>query len=218
MINGFKNCGAFFLQETKVHRKGLIKIPNFEIFETVRGLKLGGSILTGVHKSMKPVLINSDDELEILTVQAQLGQFSCRFINAYGPREGHLNDEKTIAFYAKLDQEIQNAILFGHMICLELDANAKLGCNIIEGDPHKMSPNGELLFDIIERNNLMVCNASDKCTGLITRQRSTSRSKEESIIDYFIVCQELYLQLKSMKIDDENVLTQFISVFSSKNT
>ena len=41
--------GALFLQETKVSRKGQIKIENDEIFEVVRpNCPTGGSILTGV--------------------------------------------------------------------------------------------------------------------------------------------------------------------------
>ena len=94
LIEKLKYCGVFFLQETKVHRKGLVKIPNFEIFEVVRSLKTGGSILTGIHKSLKPILINSEDELEILTVQANVGNLTCRFINAYGPSEGCSRDKK----------------------------------------------------------------------------------------------------------------------------
>ena len=83
--------GAFFLQETKVHRKGLIKLPQYEIFEVLRKSGQGGEILTGVHKSLQPILISDDDELEILTVQVTLGKYSCRFINAYGPIEGTYN-------------------------------------------------------------------------------------------------------------------------------
>ena len=66
-----KQPGAFFLQETKVHRKGLIKIKNYEIFEVIRKNGQGGCILTGVHKSLNPILINDDEELDILSVQAQ---------------------------------------------------------------------------------------------------------------------------------------------------
>ena len=48
--------GAFLLQETKVKRKGQIKIENYEIFEVVRpNCSNGGSILTGVHKNLHPV-------------------------------------------------------------------------------------------------------------------------------------------------------------------
>ena len=132
-----------------------------------------------------------------------------RFINAYGPKEGHSKDEQTIAFFAKLDQEIKNAKLFGHLCCVQLDANAKLGKAVIPNDPHCMLQNGQLLFDVITRNNMVVCNSLEACDGTITRRRSTVKGLEESIIDYFIICQDLYSFFKFMKIDDKNVLTRY---------
>ena len=51
--------GVFFLQETKVGRKGQIKIENYEIFEVVpENVPQGGSILTGIHKNLHPVYIS----------------------------------------------------------------------------------------------------------------------------------------------------------------
>ena len=52
------NPAVIFVQETKVSRKGQVKIKNYEIFEVVRSNKMGGSILTGVHTNLKPVLIS----------------------------------------------------------------------------------------------------------------------------------------------------------------
>ena len=50
---------AFFVQETKVSRKGQLKIENYEIFEVVRlNCPTGGSILTGIHKNLNPVFIS----------------------------------------------------------------------------------------------------------------------------------------------------------------
>ena len=81
--------GVFFLQETKVGRKGQIKIENYEIFEVVReNCPTGGSILTCIHKNLHPVYISGgEDEIEILVVQAKIGNYNCRFINGYGPKE-----------------------------------------------------------------------------------------------------------------------------------
>ena len=90
-----------------------------------------------------------------------------------------------------------------------MDANAKVGWDVIEGDPHPTSNNGELLLDFVKRNNLVICNASDLCEGKITRKRITINGTEESIIDYIIVCQEMFMFLKSMKIDENNVLTSY---------
>ena len=80
--------GIFFLQETRVNKKGTLKIPNYYIFETIRENKDGGSLITGVHENLSPVLIFEDNQLEILVVQVIISQYACRFINAYGPQEG----------------------------------------------------------------------------------------------------------------------------------
>jgi hypothetical protein len=78
-----------------------------------------------------------------------------------------------INLFARLEEEIIKAKLNGSMICIELDANAKLGGDIIRNDPHKRSANGELLLGILVRNNLIVCNGTAQCSGLITRERQT---------------------------------------------
>ena len=102
--------GAFLLQETKVQRKGQIKVENYEIFEVVRpNCPNGGSILTGVHKNLHPVFISGgEDNIEILVIQAKVGVRDCRFINGYGPQEYQLIEER-IRFYARLEQEVINA-------------------------------------------------------------------------------------------------------------
>ena len=104
-------------------------------------------------------------------VESKIQERICRFINAYGPQESaDLN--KRIQFYAHLEEEIIKAKMQNTMICLELDANAKLGEEIIINDPHKRTANGELLLGIIVRNNLIVCNGTTLCEGLFTRTRN----------------------------------------------
>ena len=166
--------GVFFIQESKVSRKGQIKIENYEIFEVVRpNCPTGGSILTGVHKNLNPVFISGGEEnIEILVVQARIGSHDCRFINGYGPQEYEKLEDR-ISFYTRLEQEVVNGKLFDKLICIQMDANAKLGKECIPGDPHARSGNGDLLFEFCERNNLVICNTTDLCQGTITRQRKT---------------------------------------------
>ena len=92
-----------------------------------------------------------------------------------------------------------------------MDANAKIGNEIINGDPHEMSPNGKLLMDLISRKQLVVVNCTDKCTGVITRTKVKGKSTEQSVLDYFIVCQDLYSLVQGMWIDEQRdyVLTRF---------
>ena len=54
-----------------------------------------------------------------------------------------------------------------------MNANAKLGCQIIPNDPNKISENGTIFLDIIKRQNLFVLNSVEKCEGTITRHRKT---------------------------------------------
>ena len=93
-------------------------------------------------------------------------------------------------------------------MCLELDANAKLGPQLIPGDPHETSPNGELLKSIILSNNLVICNSSKKCEGLYTRERKTINGYEKSIIDFFLICKDMFVFFEKMKIDADNALTK----------
>ena len=69
----FLRPSAFFVQETKYSRKGQFKLKDYEMFEYVRKSD-GGSILTGVHNSLSPVLVSdgSDEDLEIVVVEGEI--------------------------------------------------------------------------------------------------------------------------------------------------
>ena len=203
------NIGCFTLQESKVCRKGMIKIPGYVIFEVIRNGKEGGSLLTGIHENLEPVLVYEESDLEILVVQIRIGNIPLRIINSYGPQE-YSDRGKIVSFYSTLDQIIQNSKLDKCLTLLQLDANAKVGKNIIKGDPYPQSQNGQLLMDLVDRNELILCNASDKCHGYITRRRITRKNVEESILDYLIVCQDLYQYLEKMKIDPSNIHSRFV--------
>ena len=164
------------------------------IFEVIRSQKEGGSLLTGVHENLSPVLIYENDILDILVVQIKIGNQIIRLINAYGPQE-YDSQDKIIEFYSIIDQEVQNAKEEGCQILMELDANAKIGWQCYDKDPHLQSQNGKILVDLVERNNLIICNVTSKCQGTITRKRKTKSGLEESILDFMILSDELYQYL-----------------------
>ena len=64
---------------------------------------------------------------------------------------------------------------------------------------------------MLGRQNLILVNATDICYGVITRFRKTANRTEESVLDYFVVCQELYQNIVKMLIDEEReyVLSRF---------
>ena len=117
---------VIFIQETKLHRKGQIKLENYEVFEQIRDKSMGGGLLIAAHKSIEPVLISEgDDNVELLTVQCNLGGISARFLTGYGPQESE-NYQKRLEFYQRLDEQCQNAVNDDCGIVIELDANAKI--------------------------------------------------------------------------------------------
>ena len=146
------------IQESKHKRAGSLKVPGYQAFEKVRKNKSGGGLLTCVDENLNPVLIsNCKDDIEILTVEADLGSKKLRIINGYGPQE---DDEiqDVLCFWQELEAEVIRAKGDGCYIIIEMDANAKVGEKIIKGDPHQTTSNGKIMIDIMERQNMIIAN------------------------------------------------------------
>jgi hypothetical protein len=206
-----KNASVFMIQETQARKKGKHQLEHFCIFEAKR-TKVGGGSMMGIHESMNPVLISAyEDEFELIVVQTKVWKKEIRFITGYGPQEDWTDDKKA-PFYIALDQEISKAQDEGKSVYIAMDANAKLGSEFIPGDPNKISKNGEILAEIVEKNGLIVANGlTEKCQGVITRQRTTEDGRcERSVIDFVLVSADLVESIISLKIDEErtNVLTK----------
>ena len=202
-INLFKPA-AFFLQETKTRFKNKLKHPEYSFFEYIRKNGGGGGLITAVHNSLHPVSVGSVDDgdnTEVIVVEAKVDDYKVRLINGYGPQES--DEEESKAFMNRLDLEVKKAKLAGAFVCIEMDANSKLGPSIVKGDPNQQSRNGKLLSEVIDVNNLVVVNGSDICDGTITRQRDTVGRSEKSVIDFFIVCQNFFQLIKRMEIDEQ---------------
>ena len=176
---------------------------DFEFFEAIRKKPKGGTLI-GAHRSLDPVLIEEySDEFELLVVEVRMGGSDVRIISGYGPQENWRVDER-LPFFTALEQEVLKAKLHGKAVYIQMDANSKLGPDIIKGDPHEQSENGKLLAAIIKRNALIVMNNSEqKCKGKITRRRITKSSREESIIDFVIVCEVMEDIISEVTVDEE---------------
>ena len=132
-------------------------------------------------------------------------------MTGYGPQENWKLEERTPFFHA-LEEEIVKAKTSEKPVYKQFDANSKLGPTLIQGDPHAQSGNGKILAGIIQRNALFVVNNSEeKCAGKLTRQRSTKKRKEASIIDFVIGCDDIYDMITQLTIDEkrDHVLTSF---------
>ena len=198
-IFNFPSC--ITIQESKLRNCSNFKLDKYQVFEKRRE-GAGGGLLTAIDHNLDPVLIQSDEDCEVLVVQCILRRQKIRIINGYGPQE---DDPliKRMKFWETIEQEVVSAKKEKCMILIELDANAKLGSEIIRNDPNKISENGRLLRNLIERKSLELLNSSPLCEGTITRHRVTRNSEEKSVIDYIITCDKLRAFLVDMTIDDK---------------
>ena len=73
-----------------------------------------------------------------------------------------------------------------------------------------MSPNGRILSKILERHALIVANGSERCQGLVTRERTTMQRTEKSCIDILVFSSDLNKHFKSLIVDEKrkHVLTR----------
>jgi hypothetical protein len=144
-----------------------------------------------------------DDEFELLVVEIEIAKHQIRIISGYGPQENWAEADRLL-FFIGLEEEINKAEMEGKSVIIEMDANSKLGCDVIKADPHTQTANGKLLFNIIKRHNLVVLNGlEDKCVGAITRRRVTKDNIEESIIDFVITSHDLVNKVDSIVIDED---------------
>ena len=170
---------VFMVQETKSSKPNQISIEGYELHESPRKGKGGGGILIGIKNDVEstPVVVSKhDDGIEILVMEITLRSMTIRFLTAYGPQEEHSEDVIN-KFYSTLEEEIVNCEDDNCGLIAELDCNAKLGNNIIKGDPNEMSGNGRIFWDILERRSCTVVNATSKCTGCLTRSRVERKRK-----------------------------------------
>ena len=216
LINALKNLGnpsCVLIQESKLRHQGTFKLKGYQIFEKIRGGQ-GGGLLTAINENLSPMLISEgSEEEEILIAQILVGKQKIRIINAYGPQENDLKD-RVLSFWQEFEKQIINAKYDDCLVLVEMDANAKLGANIIKNDPHCISENGLLLRDIIQRQNLICLNAHGSCEGSITRHRKTVCGDEKAILDFIIVCDQLGEFFQRMIVDEKrvNVLTKYVSL------
>ena len=164
--------------------------------------------MTAVSSNCNSAVVSSDEssQSEILVVQVRVGEFNLRVINSYGPQEDSNLDETT-DFWQKIEAEVINAKVDECLVLLQLDANAKVGHQVIKNDPHSTSGNGQILIDLVTRQNMFIVNSLPLCQGVITRDRETVVGREQSVLDYIIVCDSLKEHVVKMIVDDSRLYT-----------
>ena len=203
---------VFFIEETKFKNSGKIKIDNYDIFELIRTNREGGGLALGCLKSLNPVWVREgNDMVEAISVDIFIKNLKIRCCAAYGCQENDVNDRKN-AFWEYLYDEVVFARNSGAGLVLHFDGNLWAGKNIIPGDPRPQNRNGKLFQEFLQSNpHLTVVNSLPICEGLITRRRYKDDKLEESVLDFFVVCDKVLPHITRMVIDNskKHILTNY---------
>ena len=142
-----------------------------------------------------------------MTVEIWVEGFPVRLICGYGPQEYDKKERKE-SFWNYLNEETQKAKKDGAGLVLQMDGNLWAGKKIVKSDPKKQNQNGKLFENFLLKNpHLSVVNALPMCEGSITRVRHTKDHTEETILDFYVVCDQILPVVKSMKIDTKGEIT-----------
>ena len=181
-------------------------IEGFQSFSAVRDKKSGGGLYLGIrHGLYESVMIDSGSKASFVTVCLNGKDCCVRLILVYGPQEN--DSENKDSFYHDISDQVEMAYLNGNSIIMVRDLNAKLGNNVIPKDKHPMSNNGEQLFELCNKYNLKVMNASEHCEGVFTRIHKYKQTIEKSVLDYVFISADLEKYFTSMQTDEEKHFT-----------
>ena len=114
---------------------------------------------------------------------------------------------KKDSFWQYLDEEAKHAENNGKGFLLQGDLNAWLGGDIVSNDSHPQMIMVEDLKKILISNNLTVVDALKCCKGLIIRKRNRQGQIQESIIDFYVVCNLLLPHVTDMLINTKGEFT-----------
>ena len=78
----------------------------------------------------------------------------------------------------------------------------------VPNDPRTQNRNGKLFEQFLQKNpHLSVANALSFCDGGITFARHTRSNTEESVLDFFIVCNQILPVVKKMLVHNKGEIT-----------
>ena len=207
---------VFFIEETKYKDEGKLKIENYVIFELVRKSRDGGGGLAlGCLKELNPVWVgDGGNEVEALSIVISVREMNIRCCVAYGCQENSKMENKR-KFWEYLYAEVKKAKSSGSGLVIHFDGNLWAGSKIIPGDPRPQNNNGKLFEQFLQQNpHLTVVNSLPLCEGIITRRRQKNGILEESVLDFFIICDKVLPYVTKMEIDEDKkyILTNYEQV------
>ena len=197
----------FVLCETKLSSGNAIKtlLPEYSVRpKPTKTGKSGLAICTKLQTFKSVLEVTTSSHNDIHAVRICMAEKSVRLILGYAPQETEKVDERE-AFYSEFDVEVTNCFMADELPIVIGDLNAKLQKR--DEQIEAVSPNGNLLLEVIEKHDLSVLNYDSKCNGKWTHVTRTTGAA--SVLDYVITCQEIARTVSEIVIDEECLFCPF---------
>ena len=165
----------------------------------------GGMVIAVRPHMGAPIDTTASKHQNIFSVQLQWSGLLVRMIAAYGLQETESNEERQ-KFFTELEVEIESSIDAGCIPVVVGDLNAKYEFKSPARIP--LSPNGQLLCDVLNKFSLHAANDLPQCDGKWTRQHRNNPD-EKSVLDYIIFPSLFSEKVVKVDIDEDLLYTPF---------
>ena len=135
----------------------------------------------------------------ILAVQVKYPNMTMRVIVAHSAQETNKQEVRQRFFYS-LKLEVERGHLNDDAVIIMGDMNGRI--EIQNEEIVSTSPNGMLLREVILENNLKVANYHPSASGFWTRIQHTKQGTKKSAIDFCLVDDNNYHNVKNVIIDE----------------
>ena len=195
------------LCETKLESGKTIKsaLPGYEICSRKKKAGEKGIAVCVKKQTFKSVLdVTITNHEDIVAVRIEMAQCVARIILGYAPQETDPVELREL-FFTELEIEISQCRLADEMPIVLGDLNSKI--QIRGGVVEAITPNGKMLLELINNQELKVLNFHDRCVGKWTYVvRTTGFS---SVLDYAISNETISEATEEILIDEECLFCPF---------
>ena len=145
-------------------------------------------------------LYEPNETANMIGIRIELMDSSIRIFTAHLKQQSTNSHDEIEEQYEEVRKQFRYANESSERIIMAFDANVHVGSQNIGGCEDTQDWGGTLLMRIIQEENLVLLNSSDKCKGVITR--IDPRNGNESTIDLVICNQFMIDRVDSMIIDE----------------
>ena len=195
------------IAETWLEEDEVFELEGYEIFRNDRN-KDGGGVLIAVKNVLANITVEVSKTKEIyesLWVVINNGRVKIKLGAVYLPQEKPLNDKELNDVYKLIKTEIQQGKEKDQCVIVAGDFNCRVGEAKVKGTYESESKGGKKLLDMIDKEKMILANASDKCNGLWTREENGKRS----VIDFILMEEEDEDYIESLEIDESKSKAPF---------